>query len=76
MAKVANRIAHHDLDGSSDLQGLQDKIETLMDQMVGQKTPHMQFVVDKRGYWQKGKEEETVKRTLAADICVDIGETE
>jgi len=71
MAKVANGIAHHDPDGSSNLQRLQNKIETLMDQMVGQETLHTQLVVDERRHWQKGKEEEAVKRTFAADICVD-----
>ena len=76
MAKIPNGIAHHDPDSSSDLQGLQDKVEALMDQAVGEEAPHTRLVVDERRYWQKSKEEEAAKGALAADICIDVGKTE
>jgi len=76
MVEVANGITHHDSNGSSDLQGLQDKIKTLVNQAVGEETLDTGLLVDERGNWQECKEEETVKRALAADICVNVGEAE
>ena len=76
MVKIPNRIAHHDPNSSSNLQGLQDKIEALMDQAVREEAPHTRLVVDEQWYWQKGKEEEAVKGALAADICINVGKTE
>jgi len=59
MAEVANGITHHDPNGSSDLQGLQDEIKTLVNQVVGEETLDMGLLVDEQGNWQECKEEET-----------------